>query len=137
MGPRLYVKQDVILDGLDPGGCRILSVVALAPLVLGFDQTITCGREGHGPDDPHTLGKALDLRTRGRSPLEIIQMIAYYQQQLGGDFFTTLFEVPVADRPTLDPALLEYVYDKSDPAAQHLHLQVRRGKEFPSAPRPV
>lgn len=135
--PRLYVKPGVDLNGLQPSGCRILAIVAMAPLVLGFDQAITCGREGHKPGDPHERGEGLDVRTKDHSPLEILQMIAYYTQQLGTEFFTILFEVPVAERPRLDPALLPYVYQPSDPDAAHLHLQERKGKEFPSSPRPV
>lgn len=135
--PRLYLKPGVDLNGLAPGGCRILSIAALAPLVLGFDQLISCGKEGHGPDDPHTHGDAVDLRTRDHSPLEVLQMISYYQQQLGTDLFTVLFEVPEAERASIDPMLQEYIYLPSDPDAQHLHLQVRKGRVFPIAPRPV
>lgn len=137
--PRLYVKDGVDLSGLTPAGCRILAVVAAAPLVLGFDLTISCGREAHGPEDPHTIGSALDVRTNVLTPEQILALRNYCQGQLGPDFFTVLLEVPVAERAALDPRLAGMVYIPSDPDAQHLHLQRRIGTNFggPSAANPV
>jgi hypothetical protein len=135
--PKLHVKAGVDLSTLEAGGCRILSVLALAPLMLGFSLTISCGNEGHGPDDPHTKGNALDIRTRDLTPLQILQLHAYAQQQLGTELFTVLYEVPIAERAAIDDSLQAYIYGPSDPNAQHLHLQVRRGKEFPASPRPA
>lgn len=134
--PRLRFKPGVVLENLGPGGAKILSVVALAPMVLGFDITISCGEEGHGPADPHTGGDALDVRTKDLTPDQIIQAIGYFHGQLGTALFTVLFEVPQAERDALDVTLLEYVYTASNPDAAHIHLQVRKGVIFPAAPRP-
>lgn len=135
--PCLHVKPGVDLSRLDPGGCRLLAVVAMAPLALGFSLTITCGNEGHGPDDPHTLGKALDIRTRDLTPLQVLLLLQYLDQQLGTDLFTALYEVPAADRDAQDALLQQYIYRDSDPSGPHIHAQVRKGREFPSTPRPV
>lgn len=129
--PRLYVKDGVDLNGMTLAGARILAVVAVAPLVLGFDITITCGREGHPPTDPHTLGSALDLRTADKTSLQIRAMYKYFGSQLGAEFFTTLYEVPLHERPSLDPLLVDYVYTPSNPDEQHLHLQRRINTHYP------
>ena len=134
MPPRLYVKPGVSLNGLDPAGCRILAVVSSAPAALGHDLTITCGLDSHGPTDPHTLGAALDLRPVDLTPTQIITLYKYFAQTLGPDFFTTLYEVPHADVPTLDPLLVDYVYAPSNPTAAHLHLQRRIGTVFTPTP---
>lgn len=129
--PCLYVKSGVDLNGLTPAGARILAVVALAPLALGFDITITCGKEGHTATDPHTLGAALDVRTVDLTPEQVLALYKYCGGQLGSDFFTTLYEVPLHERPALPVELVDLVYTPSNPDAQHLHLQRRIGTAYP------
>lgn len=130
--PKFSIKPGVVLTSLEPGGARILAVAAAAPLRLGFDVTVTCGNEAHGPTDPHTLGKALDLRVIGLSPEQIVALYKYLVTELG-ELFTVLLEWPTAKRAGLDPRLLDLLYAKSEPTAEHLHVQVRIGQQFPSA----
>lgn len=49
--------------GLKASGFRIIDALKAASDLLGRTLIITCACEGHGPDDPHTLGEALDIRS--------------------------------------------------------------------------
>lgn len=131
--PRLYLKPGVDLNGLTPAGGRILAVVAVAPLILGHDLTITCGREGHGPDDPHSLGSGIDCRSVGLTADQKLAFWKYASQQLGTEFFTVLYEVPTLDGET-DQRLRDIAYVNAGASAEHFHLQIRKGVTFPSAP---
>ena len=132
---RFSVKFGVDLSLLQPGGARILSVAASAPLYLGFDVTVTCGREAHGPTDPHTMGNALDIRVLGLSVEDILLLYGFLSTTLG-NLFTVLLEwpPPKEGEPPLDPRIESLRYKGATAAtAPHLHVQVRKGLQFPSA----
>lgn len=59
----ILLKPGVQLDWLAPGGWWLFQGLQRTSSVMGIDLTITCGRDGHPADDPHTLGNALDVRT--------------------------------------------------------------------------
>lgn len=67
---RLLIKPGVVLgSSLTPAGARILDTLKRNVRAYGFDVTITSARDGthSGPNDPHVLGEAFDLRTHGLS----------------------------------------------------------------------
>lgn len=129
------MKPGVDLSGLQAGGARILAVAAHAPLELGLDVTVTCGKERHPPTDPHSLGNALDIRVIGLAPDDILRLYGYLSTTLGS-LFTVLLEWPLKDGdPPLDPRLESLRYKSQTAAtAPHLHIQVGKGKVFPSTP---
>lgn len=132
--PRLYILPGVDLNGLQPAGCRILAIACYAPLHLGWDVYITSGKEGHQEGDPHTRGEGLDFRTKHLTVEQKLKQLVYFRQQLGPTFFTVLYEVPVLQRAALDPSLLPYVYLPSDPNAEHMHCQEKKGTDYAPSP---
>lgn len=129
MTARLHVKPGVILDGLAPGGCRILVVVAAAVEALGHDQTITNGIEGHPINDPHTRGDALDVKALELTDDEILAQHKYFVGQLG-PAFTVLYECPPDDAP-IDEPLKSIAYLSDGASAPHFHIQVKKGTTYP------
>lgn len=49
----------------DPAGARILGTLDRVARRLAFDVTITCGADSHPLTDPHSRGRAFDVRTHG------------------------------------------------------------------------
>lgn len=47
----------------DPAGTRLLAAIDRVAMNSPYDVTITCGSEAHSMNDPHTLGRAFDVRT--------------------------------------------------------------------------
>ena len=131
----MHLKPGVDLDGLAPAGQRIFDVLVAAGEQLGHDITITCTTGDHGPHDSHTHGNAIDCRTFDLTVDQIVNLYRFMSSTLGPDY-TVLYEVPIADRNTLDMRLRDLVYEPSNPNAQHLHVQwsLRAG---PPPPRPV
>lgn len=68
---------------------------------LSVECWITCGTDGHGPDDPHTHGFALDLRTKN-IPEGQREIMRTRLADLLGVNYTVILEV------------------------DHLHIQVRK-----------
>ncbi len=121
------LKDGVRLDGLRPAGIRILSAVDNCARVLGLDQTVTCGREGHGPNDPHTLGNALDLRASMFNADQVKKIKAFLEAALG-THFTVLYECPMIP---LNDALKGIAYVNPLATGIHFHIQVRKGTVWP------
>jgi len=122
-------KSGVTLNGLQPAGARILSVLDRAAVFFQRDLTVTCGTDSHPADDPHTLGRAFDIRTRDLPQATIVTLIPWLQKSLGPDF-TVLYETPT--KPVGFLASLAFVNPSA--TSEHCHIQVRKGYgEWPPA----
>ncbi|MEY2873114.1 MAG: hypothetical protein RLZZ373_485, partial [Pseudomonadota bacterium] len=62
----LRFKDGVTLKP-DPAGARLLGAIERVTRVWSTDITITAGSDNHPLTDPHTLGRAFDIRTHGMS----------------------------------------------------------------------
>lgn len=111
---KLLVKPGVDFGScLAPAGARILETLRRCVSSYAFDVTITSARDGvhSGPNDPHKLGDAFDLRTHGLTDLQKNRVLADLQQSLGAARFYAFLESP----GTLN---------------EHLHVQRRKNTTF-------
>ena len=126
----LRARPDVRFDVIRPAGFRILAALDLATQDCRVDLEITCWNEGHGPDNPHTLGEAGDVSVRGLSADQISDVKASLEATLG-PLFTVLYEVrQVPSDSTLRPI----AYINVAATGPHFHVQRRRGTTYPPEP---
>jgi hypothetical protein len=130
------VKAYVVLDGLRPSGFRIVAAIDGATQALGWDLTISGGLEDppapltpRAPDDPHKLGEALDVSSRGLSDERIVITYRWIQRKLG-PLFTVLYEVLTAPA---NPQLAAIAYLSQNLTAPHFHIQRKKGTIYPPA----
>lgn len=109
------------------GGARIISALTETSQLMQHDLFITCACEGHVATDPHTLGKAYDISVKTLTEGLIFQVFRHLREVLGAKF-TVLYESPV--KPESE-ALSEIVYLNSKATGPHIHIQVRKGEEYP------
>ena len=124
MVPCVRVKDGVKIDPLTPALARILSALDIAARWRGHDLTITCGREGHPAGDPHTIGRAVDVRVLDLTPDATVKFYQYIRSLLG-DLFTVLYETPI--QPTY-AALQNIAYINTKATAAHFHIQLAKGQ---------
>ena len=110
----IRVKDGVQFTKIAPAGFRILEAISLTASVLETDLTITsaCDGEHSGPDDPHHLGEAYDVRSHDLDPLLRARVLDTLHSQLPGDRFFSFLE----DAGTAD---------------EHFHIQRKRGTVYP------
>jgi hypothetical protein len=104
------VKDGVEFTVIAPAGFRILSAIDQAAATLGRDLVITSACDGlhSGPNDPHHLGRAFDIRSHDiENKQETLDAIMKF---LGAKFFGFL-ESPNTDN-------------------EHFHIQIRQGEEL-------
>lgn len=123
----LRTKEGVQFARIAPAGFRILAALQTAVAVFERDLVITCGTEGHGSADPHTLGEAYDVRAQGLPVETTLALVSYWKQQLGAAF-TVLYECP--QRPS--GPLADVAYINPHATAPHFHLQRKAGTTYPS-----
>ena len=116
------LKPGVQIDGLQPAGIRILSTIDQVAKMSGLNLVITCGTEDHPPDDPHTRGVALDIRSDGL-PVVVIEQIHESLIDGLGPMFTVLYECPTAPQ---DMRLAAIAYINASASAPHFHVQLKR-----------
>jgi len=106
------VKPGVLFSVIAPGGFRILAGLVAVAASIGHDITITSACDGihSGPEDPHHLGKAYDVRISDLpDPAITLQDI---QTELGTEEFFAFIEDPGTPN-------------------EHIHVQQRHGVEYP------
>jgi len=126
IGGVLRVKKGAKFDTIAPGGFRILTALDGTARVLGIDLTITAGTNDH-TTGRHPFGEAFDVSVQDMTPTTILKVKRSLEQILG-DAFTVLYEVPEAPADT-KLAAIAHVNEKA--SAAHVHIQVRRGTEYP------
>lgn len=94
------------------GGARILEVLKQLQATYPFNVTITSARDGvhSGPNDPHPLGNAFDIRTHDLTLAQEQRLLADLQVTLGSRFYAFLEH----------PDLIDV----------HIHVQVARGTTY-------
>ena len=73
----------------------------------GLKCIITCGTDGHGSDDPHTNGFAIDVRSKHLNNPEVKEDVLYEMKDRFGPSYTVLLENPGQSN-------------------EHYHIQIRK-----------
>ena len=121
-----FCKPGTSFDGLAPGGLRIKAALDKLADTQKCAVMVTCTTEGHPPEDSHTHGNALDVRTIGWTPTNVVLYWSWLKTELGPDF-TVLYEVPIAPK---DPVLSAIAYVNPHATAPHFHTQVSLAHKF-------
>lgn len=120
----------VRIEHLTPAGARILAAIAHVAMLLKVTLTVTCGREAHGATNPHTLGRALDLRTKDLSVPMVLRVFSLLRDLLG-PHFTVLYETPTKVRAGLEAIATP----NARATGEHIHVQLKKGLiEIPADP---
>jgi hypothetical protein len=107
-----------------PAGFRLLAALEEASLVTKLDLVITSGTDGthSGPDDPHHLGCAYDVRSHTFTPEQKQMLLSYVMDVLGQ---------PVEDSGgLLTDKFFGWLEHAGEPG-EHFHFQKRHGVEYP------
>lgn len=111
---------DAQLGVIDACTVRLLDACRVAALPLDIPKVfITAGTNGQhsGPNDPHYVGHALDIRTHNMLSLDMKrQFLGGLVAELGDQFFAFLEDAGTAN--------------------EHVHVQLRHGVTF-AAPAPA
>ncbi len=127
----LRVKFGVRFDRIDPAGFRILGTLDRLSRELPYDLTLTCGSDNHPASDPHTLGRAYDVRTKGL-PMD-------QKRYLLRAVLLDLQEGPEDAPGEVAGVVWEHLatrrffgqLENLGEAAEHAHFQQRKGVMFP------
>ena len=95
---------------------------------MSRDVVVTCAEEDHPKDDPHTKKKAFDIRVKDLPPAIQLTLYQSIVNAMGGQF-TTLYECP---EPPGDALLRQIAFINPDASGPHIHLQVKKGQEYPN-----
>ncbi len=120
------VKPGVRFDRIDPAGFRILAALDTFARACDDDLTITCGTEAHETTDPHSLGRAYDVRSKNLEPTEkdrLVRDVLTYVAEPGEELMIT--SGGLACRHFF--GWLEHPGE----ITEHIHIQQRRLTEFP------
>lgn len=105
------IKDGVRFDVVSSGGIRILAALDFVAQEMNHDVTITSGSDGEhsGPQDPHKLGRAYDVRTKDFSD--------------GGQELLNRVKVRLGDE-----LFFAWIEDAGQ-ENEHCHIQVRHGRD--------
>jgi hypothetical protein len=115
-----------------PAGFRILSALDQAAAARGTVLTLTCTNTGHDPTDPHSRGCAYDIRTIDQDIVTLALVVEDLVRTLG-PAFTILYEVQEPPAMKLPLVLDARLYVNAHATGPHLHIQPKRGTEWPPA----
>lgn len=116
----------------DGAGARLQGALDRVVRTWPADLTITAGSDSHGPTDPHTLGRAFDVRTHGLSDDQ--------KEQLLRAVLLDLQEAPDDAPAELTIAGIWYAIatrrwfgqiEFHNQDNEHAHLQLRNGRTWP------
>lgn len=122
-----YVDK-VRFDPIRPAGFRILAALDRTAAALGVVLEITCGSNGHPPGDPHTDGCAYDVRTHKFDDETKERVLTRLLQHLSAGGLDTILEI---SNGLATAQFYGFIEARGTPN-EHLHIQRRRGVEFPS-----
>lgn len=120
----LRVKPGVRFDRIDPGGFRLLGSLDRVVRSMASELVITCGSDSHPSLDPHTLGRAYDVRTHSLTPEQ-------KDFVLRGVLLDLEDGVPMETSGGLATANFFGWLEHKGEDGEHLHFQQRRGVSFP------
>lgn len=120
----LSAKEGVQFAVISPGGFHLLAALDAASAKLGLDLVITSGTDGEhsGPNDPHHLGKAYDVRSQGFSETVKQSVLAGVMGELGTPV--------VQDGGYVTEKFFGWL-EVEDTFNEHFHFQQRHGVEYP------
>lgn len=127
----LRYKDGVTLKP-DAAGTRLLGAIERITRTWPTDVTITAGSDSHPPTDPHTLGRAFDVRTHGMQDNEKtaflhLVLVDLMDANETGPAEQTIKGIWYACNTKLWFAQVEnHALD-----AEHIHLQLRNAAIFP------
>lgn len=127
----LLIKPGVSFTGLAPAGLRLLGALDRVVRAQAFDLILTCGTDSHPPNDPHSRGCAFDVRTHNLTEEQ--------KQYVLRAVLADLMEPDAVD-PILPVSIglaTRYWYvqlENPGEITEHMHMQLRRGVNFPPAP---
>lgn len=110
--PVLLSKPGVLFTVISPAGFQIINALTRAAVIINHDLEITsaCDGEHSGPDDPHHLGQAYDVRTHDLPDKNLV--LATLKSLLDYNKFFVWIE------------------DEGTPN-EHIHAQLRHGVNYP------
>lgn len=111
----------------DPGGARILGTLDRLARELPYDLTVTSGADSHRATDPHTLGRAFDVRTHGLTRDQAVYVLRATLIDLQLD----AQDAPLETSGGLATRKFFGWLEHPGTANEHLHFQVRKGRTFP------
>ena len=127
----LRVKEGARFDRIDPAGFRLLGTLDRLTRELPYDLTVSCGSDHHPATNPHTLGRAYDVRTHDLTldrKLYILRAVLLDLQEGADDAPVTLATVPIPNFATRRFfGQLEHLGTEDE----HAHFQRRKGVTFP------
>lgn len=121
------VKPGALFDRIDPAGFRLLGSLDRVARAMPVDLVVTCGSDAHPASDPHTLGRAYDVRTRDLTP----DQIDFVLKGVLLDLQEAESDAPIAVSGGF--ATTRFFGWLEHPGAEnvHLHFQQRKGVTFP------
>lgn len=80
-----------VKEGVQPHLIRLVVAVANAGDTLGYDLTITAGIDGeHAPKSLHYALRAIDVRTRNLTQVQVDKLMIELKVKLGPDYDVVL-----------------------------------------------
>ena len=120
-------KLGVELTRMDPAGVRLIGSLDRVARSMPVDLTVTCGCEGHPASDPHTLGRAYDVRTHDLTP----DQKDFVLRGMLLDLQESDTDAPVAVSDGLATTRFFGWLEHPGEDDEHLHVQQRKGVTFP------
>lgn len=119
----------------DPAGARLLGSIDRVARTWPTDLTITSGSDSHPPTDPHTLGRAFDLRTHDLADGGKRQLLDQILLDLcdGGADYPTAMPLPGIWLAMATAHWFGQVEEYQQPD-EHLHVQSRHAAPLVDAP---
>lgn len=121
------VKFGVHFNRIDPAGFRILGSLDRVARSLPFDLTLTCGTDAHDASDPHSLGRAYDIRTHDLSEPQKQQVILATLR----DLQESADDTPEATSGGWATKRFFGWLEQPGELTEHAHFQQRKGVSFP------
>lgn len=121
------VKNGASFDVIDPAGFRILGTLDRIAREVDYDLTISCGSNGHKASDPHTKGRAYDVRSKSLTE----DQRQYVLRAVLLDLADGQDDHPIEASGGLITRRFFGWLEDPDTQNEHLHFQLRHLAEFP------
>lgn len=135
--PIVTIKDaSILFDPVTPAHVYLLSAAQRAAAACNISLVISCAREAHGHEDPHSRGMAIDISVAGLSAPMIVRVKTFLVEVLG-PAWTVLFETPLPIDPVAEPQLVAHATVNRGATARHLHCQPVKGTVWPPVVTPA